>query len=480
MSQGTVEREAERETLLERCRTFMKRFPRAAYTSGEASNALLLVLFVLLARWLGVEAFGHLIAILAAAGILGKLNEFGFSPLLSRTVAREPDAAWGELRHALRRQAMMCLPLLVLLYGYMLLSSIPPSIYPAGMLIGASVCFRSLKTSLRGVSQGLERFGLEAVFLWTERVGLLAFAVLAVAVADRGLLALAVVFAGVRAVDFLVYLAFFRHRFGGRTGDGAPTATFAAALPFAVSVLMWSIYYQVDAAMLSVLATAHDTGIYGAVYRFVDVLHVLPRLIIVVAFPTMAVAWKESRRQFRRKVRRLQRALTAVSLPVLFLLIIWSEPALRLSFGDDYVEGTLALQLILLGSYFAFHSLFLLQALQTSEHEKLAAWGLAAAVLVNIALNLLLIPAHGYLGAAIATLVTEVTYAVVLIFMARRVEATQQLVAGGFELFVPAFLTLVLLTPGAWADPWLIGITLGGWMLLMRRMRPDRVVWRKP
>lgn len=466
--------------MVARLKEFLKRFPRAAYTSGEASNALLLLLFVLLARWLGVEPFGHLIAILAASGILGKLNEFGFSPLLSRTVARHPESAWSELTHALRRQVVMCVPLLAILYGYLHLSSIPPSIYPAGMLIGVSVCFRSLKTSIRGVSQGLERFGLEALFLWTERLGLVVFGTLAVAVGDRGLVGMAAVFFGVRALDFFAYLAAFHRRFGSRTdlpAEGTPVATFAAALPFAISVLMWSIYYQVDAAMLSVLSTPRDTGIYGAIYRFVDVLHVLPRLVIVVAFPAMAVAWQESRRSFRTKVHRLQRVLTTVSLPVLFLLIVTSEAALRLFFGAEYVAGTRALQMLLLGTYFAFHSLFLLQALQTSEHEKLAAWGLGIAVAVNVALNLILIPRQGFMGAAVATLLTETAYALVLIFLARRVEATESLVTGGLELAVPAFLVLVLLTPEVWSNPWMAGFVLAGCTALMVRSRPDRILW---
>lgn len=65
---------------------------------GEASNALTLLLFVLLARGLGVDRYGVFVAIVAAAAILQAVAELGLHTLLTRTVARAPDAAWHELR----------------------------------------------------------------------------------------------------------------------------------------------------------------------------------------------------------------------------------------------------------------------------------------------------------------------------------------------------------------------------------------------
>ena len=80
----------------------------------------------------------------------------------------------------------------------MQVAHIPADAHLAGILIGASVWFRALKESVRGVCRGLGRFGVEALFNWTERVGLLAagFAVIAL---GGSLTAVGLVFFVVRA-----------------------------------------------------------------------------------------------------------------------------------------------------------------------------------------------------------------------------------------------------------------------------------------
>ncbi|MGH7720929.1 MAG: flippase, partial [Gemmatimonadaceae bacterium] len=398
--------------------------PRVAYAFGEASNALNLLLFVVLARLLGVAPYGQFVAIIAASGILAAVSEFGFHSLLTRSVARDPASAWAELRHALSRQLLLGVPMLVLLYAYLRAASLPNEAQVAGLLIGASVWVKSLKETVRGVCRGLQRFGLEALFLWTERAALLLIAALALW-AGGGIVALAVVFLAVRLVDFTVFFAAVRRALVPAVGGTRrASASYLAALPFAISNLMVIMYYQVDTTLLSLLSTAYDTGVYGAIYRFVDITQVIPRLLIVVSYPVMAVAWLRDRAGFYRMLHLLQRLLTCVALPVLFVIIMWSEELLRLFFGADYAVGAAALRFIMLGSYFAFHSSLYAQVLQASGHERLLATGLAATVGVKISLNVLLIPRYGFLGSAIATLATEVVYVTVLGMIAHRRRAT--------------------------------------------------------
>ena len=197
-------------------------------------------------------------------------------------------------------------------------------------------------------------------------------------------------------------------------------STGTAALPFAATSLLWSLYYQVDTAMLAVLSTEHDTGVYGAVYRFVDILRVLPRLIVVVAYPVLAVAWTKERTRFAAHADRLQRVVTAYGLPVLFLVVVWAAPLIGLVFGSSYSEGSDALAVLALGCYFAFHGALLVRVLNASGGERRVATSFLITVVANIILNALLIPRHGFFGAAVATLITELFCALLLTLACRR------------------------------------------------------------
>jgi O-antigen/teichoic acid export membrane protein len=446
------------------------RATRTKYAFGEASNALTLLLFAALARALGLRAggdllYGDLVAILAANAILATVLELGFHNLLTREVARAPHGAWPAARHALARQMLVCIPSLLVLYAYMRVSAIDPGSYPGGLLIGASFCFRSLKETLRGVCRGLHRFGTEAFFLWTERLGLLVVAV-PVVLLGGGLTELGLVFLAVRAADFLAFLLVLRRATPRGAGGTVPAATLAAALPFAISNLAWSMYYQVDTALLAALGTRLDTGLYGALYRFVDLSQVLPRLVIVVAYPVMAVAWIQDRARFHTSVREYRRLLAVLGVPMLYVLIAWSESCLRLAFGETYVAGAEGMRWVIAGGYFAFQSILLTQALQAAGRERPVAAALVTTVAFNAGVNVALIPVMGYRGAALATLATEAVYLAILAVLARAGGVQRSIGLGTVELAGALVLALAVLRPELARTPLVALVCVAPWIVL--------------
>ncbi len=446
------------------------RATRTRYALGEASNAFTLLLFAALARALGLRAggdllYGDLVAILAANAILATVLELGFHNLLTREVARTPTGAWPAARHALARQALVCLPTLLVLYAYMRVSAIDPGSYPGGLLIGASFCFRSLKETLRGVCRGLHRFGTEALFLWTERLGLLLLAV-PVVLLGGGLTELGLLFLVVRAVDFLAFLLVVRRATHREVARTVPMAGLTAALPFAVSNFAWSMYYQVDTTLLAALGTRLDTGLYGALYRFVDLSQVVPRLVIVVAYPVMAVTWIQDRARFHATVREYRRMLAVLAAPTLYVLIAWSEAWLRLAFGQPYVAGAEGMRWVIAGGYFAFQSILLTQALQAAGRERPVAAVLVTTVAFNAALNVALIPAMGYRGAALATLATEAVYVGILAILARAGGVQRSIGVGLVELAGALVLTFAVLQPALARVPWIAGACVLPWLFL--------------
>jgi O-antigen/teichoic acid export membrane protein len=405
------------------------------------------------------------VAILAANAILATVLELGFHNLLTREVARTPAAAWAATRHALARQAVVCLPTLLVLYAYMRVSAIDPGSYAGGLLIGVSFCFRSLKETLRGVCRGLHRFGTEAIFLWTERLALLLLSVPLVMLGG-GLTELGVLFTAVRALDFLAFLLVVRRGTLRDPGSPVTSAGLAAALPFAVSNLAWSMYYQVDTTLLGALGTRLDTGLYGALYRFVDLSQVLPRLLIVVAYPIMAVAWVNDRDRFHAAVHQYRRLLIVLSVPLLFLLVAWSERWLALAFGASYAAGAEGMRWVIGGGYFAFQSILLTQALQAAGRERAVAIALVATVALNAALNVAWIPSMGYRGAALATLVTEAVYLTSLAMVARQSGVQRSGGIGPVELAGAAVLALAVLQPQLARVPWVAALCLLPWLAL--------------
>ncbi|MGH7519472.1 MAG: polysaccharide biosynthesis C-terminal domain-containing protein, partial [Gemmatimonadales bacterium] len=250
------------------------------------------------------------------------------------------------------------------------------------------------------------------------------------------------------------------------------TATWSAALPFAVSNLLWSVYAQVDPALLTVLATPRDAGIYGVIYRFIDLVQVAPRLLIVVAYPMMAVAWIRERERFHRGVAVLRDLLLLVGLPVLFVPILWGEGLLRLGFGPQYAVGAGALQVLMVGSFFAFQSLMLMQALQAAGKERALMWVLGLTVGLKVLLNCALAPRWGYLGTAVASAATEIGYFALLAGLLRRADPARAHPIGLGEMIGAAVLAVSAFLIASGAPIWGGVIFAATWLLLVARLAP--------
>jgi O-antigen/teichoic acid export membrane protein len=103
------------------------------------------------------------------------------------------------------------------------------------------------------------------------------------------------------------------------------------------------------------------------------------------------------------------------------------------------------------------------QLLLACDDETAYAWSVAAGVVINIVLNLLLIPALGFDGSALATLVAEVCVIAAAIPRLRRRIGTITLRWGRLIRAVPAFVFMVVVIAAVRAvAPWWLALVLGG------------------
>ncbi len=139
-------------------------------------------------------------------------------------------------------------------------------------------------------------------------------------------------------------------------------------------------------------------------------LTLVPRILGYALIPTMA-AWAATRSEGVAELyRRGSKYLLLAGLPVAVFGLLESDRFITFLFGDAYAPSAAASRLLLPAATFMFLSNFGETTLACVNR-----WGTivvvsTAALVVNVALNLLLIPRLGYLGAAWSTLVTEAVY----------------------------------------------------------------------
>jgi O-antigen/teichoic acid export membrane protein len=184
----------------------------------------------------------------------------------------------------------------------------------------------------------------------------------------------------------------------------APTLVLIAAFA--------SLYWRIDIVMLSKLQPMTEVGYYSAAYRIFELAIVIPSSFCLALYPSVAAAVHSDHARLGRLGRSTMHYLLALALPVAVCTSLLSGSLLRLLYGAGFADAvaTLAILMWTLVVYglVRYHAYVLLAANRQRVDLALN----VAMSLVNIALNLVLIPRYSHMGAALATLLSILAYGI--------------------------------------------------------------------
>lgn len=195
---------------------------------------------------------------------------------------------------------------------------------------------------------------------------------------------------------------------------GAWAGLFKEAVPLAVGGVLATAYYRIDSVMLSKLDTFSSVGIYGVAYKFVDVVHFVSTAMMIVTLPVLVRAWPDHPDRFRAGFRRAFLILMLAAVLVVVEFLLFADPVIEILYGSDYRAGAGATRIVVAAEGIAFFGALVFTALVATGRHRLYPVVTFVGVALNVGLNLWLIPAWSYQGAAVTTLVTEVVVVALL------------------------------------------------------------------
>jgi O-antigen/teichoic acid export membrane protein len=187
------------------------------------------------------------------------------------------------------------------------------------------------------------------------------------------------------------------------------------SLPLIISTLLSALMMQSDTVMLGYFRSSFEVGQYTAAFPLAKGM-----LVILSSFGFMylPLASRLDAEDDREEIDRIYKTTTkwvyVGTFPAFVAFFIFPGDVLRIFFGPEYTSGALALRILAVG--------FMLNAIGGRNRETVAALGYTnyvmlgngVAFLVNIGLNLLLIPRMGFIGAALASAAAFFTVNVVI------------------------------------------------------------------
>jgi len=173
--------------------------------------------------------------------------------------------------------------------------------------------------------------------------------------------------------------------------------------PLMLSGLAIIIYMKVDQVMLGTLVGDKATGIYAAAVRISEIWYFIPTAIAVSIAPALIAAREIGERAYYQRLQELFRLMIGVALVITAPISLLSGWLVRLIFGDVYAASGAMLSVHIWATPFVF--LGVTQGIWdvTEGLTRLALRRTVLGAVVNVLLNLILIPSLAGLGAAIAT-----------------------------------------------------------------------------
>jgi len=184
--------------------------------------------------------------------------------------------------------------------------------------------------------------------------------------------------------------------------------------PIGISIIFNLIYLKGDVIILSLSRSAAEVGLYGASYKVLDVVTVIPMIFMGIALPILAASWTAGRREeFDRRLSSAFDATALMALPLVFGAWPVAHDLMTLVAGADFAASGPYLAILMLAGAAVFWSGLFGHTVVAIGLQKKMIWAYAADALISLGLYLYYVPLYGAIAAAWVTVFAEVFIALI-------------------------------------------------------------------
>ncbi len=227
------------------------------------------------------------------------------------------------------------------------------------------------------------------------------------------------------------------------------------SLPFALLVLLMSVYSRIEPVLLERLLDDKgvQAGIYSRAYRLFDAGNNISNLFAIMLLPMFAATLK-NKLEMNNLVKTSFNVILAMAGIVMVMCVFYSQEIMQLMYNPEATETEAVYQArigqyanvfpLLMGSFFCLSTTYVFGTLLTANGSlKQLNLVAAAGVIINILLNLIVIPRFKAVGAACTSLCVQTVTAFLQYLLAKRILKFEM--GGRYWFHVILFMATVVL-----------------------------------
>ena len=370
---------------------------------------LIFLMAILLARYLGKGDYGRLVYATAFANLFTFFWDFGLGRLIIRDVARNRSDASITFSSKFEFQIVSCFVGILVLSLYLILFEIRGLEVFLILILGISTALNYLSNSFRSVFIAFEKAEYEMYFNFALRSALL-LTIFWTIHSGWELISISLVLLFFSLLNLigswrLVERKFFPLQF--RKSQANFLSIMKDSFPIAIIIAFTTFYLQINKILLLKWRGAEATGIYGAVDVIVMTFLIISNSLVLATFPIISKENGMSKEKTFPIYKSVFKVLITLGLPIALGGMLLNKEIISLIYGAKFSESKEVLKILIWLTPIIFLTNFTGSCLIAVEKQKQLAIICGFNTILNLALNLILIPYYGYVGAAIASLTTE-------------------------------------------------------------------------
>ncbi len=174
--------------------------------------------------------------------------------------------------------------------------------------------------------------------------------------------------------------------------------------PLIVTMVLSILLTRMDTLMLADMRTSAEVGVYNAAYPLANSLLMVISSFGYLYLPLTSRLDADGEHEEITEIYRITtKWIYVFTFPAFLVFTVFPGDVLSIFFGQQYVGGGIALAILSIGFFTSAAAGRNRTTLAALGHTKAILWVDVLTLALNFALNVLLIPTHGFVGAAVAS-----------------------------------------------------------------------------
>lgn len=402
----------------------MKYFKNTSWLMGEKILRMTVGLFVgvWVARYLGPEQFGLFSYAQSFVGLFAIISSFGLDSIVVRELVKDEARKDELLGTSFVLKVVGALLTLIVLGIAVNFTSNDSYTNRLVFIIASATVFQSFNViDLYFQSKVLSKY-----VVYANIIALLTSSAIKVAlILNESPLEY---FAWLVLFDSFVLALGLIYFFVRKKGVNTKHLTFKMHIAIALLKDSWplilggvavSVYMQIDIVMIKEMLGSTAVGQYSVAVKLSELWYFIPIVIAPSLFPALMNAKKKDESIYYERLQNLYDLLAFLAIIIAFVLSFFSDLIVGLLYGEAYHQAGSVLMIYAWAGVAVFLGIASSQFLTIENLLHLSMYRTIIGSLVNVALNLILIPAYGIEGAAFATLGSYFIATFLLVFFTK-------------------------------------------------------------